>query len=108
MRCRYVGPFPAPALGLKSQACQPGVAAVFLALSEAGRWEDALKVSKQIHLRKVQPDVASYGLLVMQCEQEGMAGQEIGMLRALFRVASGALCKPRILEPERGVEEEIK
>ncbi|CAE7639030.1 PRMT10 [Symbiodinium microadriaticum] len=90
------------------EACQPGVAAVFLALSEAGRWEDALKVSKQIHLRKVQPDVASYGLLVMQCEQEGMAGQEIGMLRALFRVASGALCKPRILEPERGVEEEIK
>ncbi|CAE7661190.1 unnamed protein product [Symbiodinium sp. CCMP2456] len=84
------------------EACQPGVAAVFLALSEAGRWEDALKVS-----RRVKPDVASYGLLVMQCEQEGMAGQEIGMIRSLFRVASGALCKPRILEPELGAEEEI-
>eukprot|EP00439_Symbiodinium_sp_Y106_P013475 s5422_g1.t4 len=71
------------------EACQPGVAAVFLALHEDGRWEDALQVCRQIHLRSVQPDVASYGLLVMQCEQQGMAGQEIGMLRSLFRVASG-------------------
>ncbi|CAE7261374.1 unnamed protein product, partial [Symbiodinium sp. CCMP2592] len=71
------------------EACQPGVAAVFLALHEDGRWEDALQVCRQIHLRSVQPDIASYGLLVMQCEQQGMAGQEIGMLRSLFHVASG-------------------
>ncbi|CAE7194576.1 EMB2654 [Symbiodinium natans] len=68
---------------------QPGVAAMFLALSEEGRWKDALQLRKEITFRSLQPDVASCGLLMMQCEQEGLAGQEVNMLRSLCDIASG-------------------
>eukprot|EP00435_Cladocopium_sp_Y103_P043941 s552_g12.t1 len=66
----------------ENRQAQPGIAATLLVLVEEQQWESALLLVEPLASRSIEIDMVSCGPLLTYCEQEGLLGQEAGLLLA--------------------------
>ncbi|CAE8625186.1 unnamed protein product, partial [Polarella glacialis] len=72
-------------VGVSPEAFGPGCAAALLACCESvpSHWRHGIALLAVISFRSLRPDVASFGLISMHCEQNGQAAREIDLIWAL-------------------------
>ncbi|CAK9115820.1 unnamed protein product, partial [Durusdinium trenchii] len=69
---------------------------VLLTCVQASEWQMALHLQEQMHQQSLQPDVASYSALLMECQQRALE-HEIPLLQSLTALSEGG---PKSTEAE--------